>query len=127
MGNRKSVFAVCGALGLALLMVTSSHAWVGQKNLSYLTFNGVVALPGGTLAAGTYIFELADQRVANLVRVSSRDRARVYFLLSTRTSQRPREMSVDRTVVLGESVPGTPPPIKAWYPAGEQVGHEFVY
>jgi hypothetical protein len=36
-------------------------------------------------------------------------------------------MADNRSVLLGESASGIAAPILGWYPAGDVMGHEFVY
>lgn len=127
MFNRKSVAAACGAAMLGLVMAAPSNAFNSSRT-TYLTFSGPVALPGVTLGAGAYIFELADSSVSrDIVRVQSRDRSRVYWMGFTRLTQRPAGLRADRLVTLGETRKGTPPPITAWYPFGESTGNQFIY
>jgi hypothetical protein len=57
----------------------------------------------------------------------SRDLKRMYFMAFTRNIDRPEGLRTDRVIVLGESARGVPPPIHAWFPIGEAVGHEFIY
>jgi hypothetical protein len=93
---------------------------------TYLTFSRSVALPGVTLAAGTYIFELpADD--PSIVRVSSRDRLRVFFTAFTKIVDRPRGVKWDQQVTLGETQHGEAPSIQAWYLSLEESGREFIY
>jgi hypothetical protein len=129
MFNRKSVAAACGAAILGLVMAAPSNALItNPSRTTYLTFSGPVALPGVTLGAGAYIFELADSNVSrDIVRVRSRDRSRVYWMGFTRLTQRPAGLRADRLVTLGEVQRGTPPPITAWYPFGESTGNQFIY
>ena len=62
----------------------------------------------------------------SIVRVSSRDRKKVYLTAFTRDVDRPR--GDDKLIVeLGEAAPGTPPPVAAWFPLGERLGHQFIY
>jgi hypothetical protein len=126
MFNRKVVFTARCVGVLALVVAASAHGW-GDSRKTYLTFSGPVALPGVTLGAGTYIFERAEPTAANLVRVSSRDRAIVFLTVPTRQTERPEGLPYDRTVIFGEALAGTAPPIKAWFPVGERTGHTFVY
>jgi hypothetical protein len=118
------------AVGLALtsvLAATSGTIKASPVNrTTYLTFSRSVALPGVTLAAGTYIFELpADDR--SIVRVSSRDRLRVFFTAFTKIVDRPRGVKADQPVTLGEAPRGEAQPIRAWYLSGEESGREFIY
>jgi hypothetical protein len=125
MFNRTSVLSACGAAILGLVMSASGHAWDARTN--HLTFSGSVALPGVTLARGTYIFELSSPTNLDVVRVLSRDRSRVYLTTLTMPIQRPPDMPADRLVTFGEAKAGEPMPITAWYPEGHSIGHKFAY
>jgi len=127
MSNRKSVFTLtAGAMLLGLVTVAS--AFVGNpQRTTKLTFGAPVALPRVALGAGTYIFELAEPGVPDVVRVMNADHTQVYFMGFTRTVDRPRGLSNDVGVTFGESSRGLAAPIKAWYPTGESIGHEFIY
>ena len=122
----KSTAAAGAALMVAGVLSVSTHAFGNAKETSVLTFNTPIALPSVTLAAGTYIFERADETNPHVVQVLSRDRKQVYLLTHTRDVERPDGMRSDRPVVFGESPNGVAP-IKAWFPAGQSLGHEFVY
>ncbi len=74
--------AAMAALGVALgiVLVSSVGAASEDKRTTYLTFSQPVGLPGVTLPAGTYLFEVADPLVsADIIRVSNRKRTMVYF------------------------------------------------
>ena len=94
----------------------------------YLTFSGPVRLPGVSLEAGTYTFEIANPDTGgDVVRVRSRDGRRSYFQGFTTPVQKPHGMRADAAISLGESVKGSPAPILAWYPSGESTGRQFEY
>jgi hypothetical protein len=118
------------AVGLALTGLLAAtpgtiKAWPNYHT-TYLTFSRSVALPGVTLPAGTYIFELpADDR--SVVRVSSRNRSKIFFAALTFIVDRPRGVKEDQHVTLGEARRGEAPPLRAWYPSSEQTGREFIY
>lgn len=117
-------------LGAVLLAVTAASpvAWVNAERTTYLTFSHAVALPGTELPAGTYIFERVTAYTnANIVRVMSRDRKKVYLMDFTRLINRPAGSHVDSLVTLGEAARGEAPPILRWFPAGSDQGHEFIY
>ena len=77
--------ATVGALFLGLVAVTSTTARGDSTHTNYLTFSRAVALPGVELAAGTYIFENASNAMSNtIVRVSSRDRKKVFVSFTAR-------------------------------------------
>ena len=117
-----------GGVFLGLVAAVSANAWSDGGHTNYLTFSRAVALPGVELAAGTYIFETPTSDMSNsIVRVSSRDRKKVYLTAFTRDVDRPRGDNGKLIVELGEAAPGTPPPVAAWFPLGERVGHQFIY
>ena len=87
-----------------------------------------MALPGVTLAAGTYAFELADPASSsNVVVVRDRNRTRSFYLGLTLMVPRPAGMDNHSTVSLGEAPRGEPTPIVAWYPPDAPHGLQFIY
>ena len=95
---------------------------------TYFTFSGTVEMPGVALAAGTYIFEVANPNGgSDVVRVLSRDRKTTYLMGFTRFVYRPSRGNLDATITLGETAAGAPPKVKAWYPQSETRGREFIY
>ena len=126
-GNLK--VAAIGTLFLGLVGVASTTAWSNvDDHTNYITFSRSVALPGVELAAGTYIFETPTNAMSNsVVRVSSRDRKKVYLTAFTRDVLRPRSDKGQLLVTLGEAGPGQTPPVAVWFPIGESIGHEFIY
>ena len=121
---------ITGTLAIVGLLATASVHGIDTPvaETMYLTVNRQIALPGMALAPGTYIFELADPRErVDIVRVSSRDRSRVYFTGFTMLVARPAGRGVDRPLVFGESHAGAPTPVAAWYPAHGTTGRQFVY
>lgn len=128
MVNRKAVLTACGAcLGLVLAAAVSTGAWVNASRTTYVTFSGPVGLPGVTLGAGTYIFEMANPNRNDIVRVMSRQRDLVLFTGFTETVDRPANLAADHLISLGEAPPGVAPRVTVWYPAGDSLGHSFIY
>ena len=120
--------ATVGALFLGLVGVASTSARGDSDHTNYLTFSRAVALPGVELAAGTYVFETPTSAMSNsIVRVSSRDRKKVFLTAYTVDVQRPRGDDGKLLVQLGEAPAGAAPPIAAWFPIGSSVGHQFIY
>jgi hypothetical protein len=116
-----------GAMAIAALMFSATaFAWVNTPRSAHLTFRSPVTLPGVTLPAGSYIFELVPEHV-DLVRVLSRNRTNVHFLGLTHAVARPNGMSAAQEVTLGEAPRGAPHPIRAWYPKGRIEGRAFIY
>ena len=128
MFSRKLMAAAFGAVILAVSATASIQASFSAERTTYVKFSRSVALPGLELTPGTYIFELAEPSSNhNLVRVMSRDRRKVYATQFTILVQRPASVTDNHGITFREAPAGMAPPIKAWYPSGEQVGHEFIY
>ena len=114
------------ALGLAI-SGASAHAWSDASHMTLLTFSGPVGLPGVTLDAGTYAFDVLNADTGdNVVRVQSKDRRHTYFMGLTNRINRPAGMRADSFITLGEVSRGAVPPIVAWYPGGAD-GRQFLY
>jgi hypothetical protein len=120
---------MCGAAVLAICslgVVPNAHADEWNKK-TYLTFSGPVEIPGVTLAAGTYLFQLADPDASRHV-VMVRDKAgtKVYSMFMTIPDQ--RSQAPDGNVVMfAERAAGAPLAIKSWFYPGDSSGEEFVY
>ena len=125
---RKIVHTLCGVVLLGVLATSSTGAMTAGR-ATYFTFSGAVEMPRGVaLAAGTYIFEVANpDGGSNVVRVLSRDRKKTFIMALTRSVYRPEKGNLDATINLGETAAGAPPKVKAWYPQGETRGHEFIH
>jgi len=116
----------CAAAALALGLSVVAHADEWNK-LTYLTFSGPVTMPGITLPAGTYRFQLMDPESGRrVVRVSDKDGSKNYGVFLSIADQR-MEPSKDPVVIFGEMPKGMPQAIKAWFYPGETYGYEFVY
>ena len=127
MFTRSSLMTAWGAL-LGLVLTAATLSALPRGGREYLTFSGPVRLPGVTLEAGSYIFEVADlASSSDLIRVRNKATYRVAFLGFTLPIDRPAGLRGDQSVVFGEAPRGVPPPILAWYPLGETRGHEFIH
>ena len=124
---RKIVHTLCGVVLLGVLATSATGAMTAHRT-TYFTFSGAVEMPRGvSLAAGTYIFEVANpDGGSNVVRVLSRDRKKTFLMGLTRSVYRPLKGNLDATITLGETAAGAPPKVNAWYPQGETRGHEFI-
>ena len=125
MSKSKLVLVSCVAIVTGLMAARTASGDVSHTN--YLTFSAPFALPGVTLPAGTYTFEMAVPGSYDVVRVMSRDRAHVYLTAFTKRVERPRGLAANRQIVFGEAPARVAPPVKAWFPIGGAIGHEFVY
>jgi len=124
MSKSKLVLVSCVAIVTGLLAARTASGDVSHTN--YLTFSAPFALPGVTLPAGTYTFEAGIPGSYDVVRVMSRDRGQLYFTAFTKRVDRPRGLA-NRQIVFGEAPARVAPPVKAWFPIGGAIGHEFVY
>ena len=128
MFTRKLFHVVCGVVILGVLVTAATGAMPNPKRTTYFTFSKSVDLPGVTLSAGTYVFELADPSASwEVVRVTSRDRHHVYLTAFTKPIQRPANGRLNAAIVFGEVSAANPPRIMAWYPQEERTGRQFVY
>ena len=124
---KRRLFVVLATVG-ALTAAVSAGTIIDQTRLTYMTFSGRVGLPGVTLPAGTYRFELADPNVSlNIVRVRSKAGSTIYFMGFTDKVERPDGLPAGPHISLGEVPRGAAAPILAWYPEGETFGHRFRY
>jgi hypothetical protein len=125
---RRIVHTLCGVVFLGVLATSSIGAFDDGIHSTRFTFSGPVRLPGVTLAAGTYTFEVLNPGTSsNIVVVRSRDRSKVYALKSTNFVYRPSARDLKPTITFGETPAGNPPSVKAWYALNETLGREFIY
>jgi hypothetical protein len=131
MTRRKLLAIVAGA---ALVGFTAPDAIRARETandldrMMFVKFNRPVALPNVALGAGTYVFELADPMgAADVVRVSSQDRRKVYLTAFTRIVERPARVTPGQPISFGEAPAHAPQPITVWWPNGESTGREFIY
>ena len=113
---------------MAIAFATAVGVDADETNrMQYLTFSRPVELPGITLHAGTYIFELPDAIGApDVVRVQSRDRKTVYFTAYTTSISRPASVPSTQLVSVREVAPNQPAPITVWW-SDESRGRQFIY
>ena len=98
----------------------ASHSASGDHQL---TFSGPVALPGVSLAPGTYTFRRPVGNVLQVLNSAGTPYAMMNTVPVTRTS------GLDRyEIVLGSPLAdGSPRRIEAWFPAGESTGQQLMY
>ena len=125
---RKIVHTLCGVVLLGVLATSGTGASFNASRTTHFTFSGAVQLPGVTLPAGTYTFEVVNTHSgSDIVSVTARDRSKVYLMRFTRPVYRPSAGAMKAAITFGETPAGAPPPVKAWYPESETRGREFVY
>jgi hypothetical protein len=134
-GGKKLMRALrltCGALALAALVapVANAQDTAEVRRLTILTFSEPVQLPGKTLPAGKYRFEMADvNNAAHVVRVLSEDGQTVIGTFHTVASTQPQRdlQAQDTLVMFAERPAGQPQAAKEWYYPGRSIGEEFIY
>jgi hypothetical protein len=124
---RKIVHTLCGVVLLGVIATSGASATFDTRHATHFTFSRSVQLPGITLPAGTYVFEIANTGGGSVVLVRSRDRSRLHAFKLTRPIYRPASRNLDAMITFGEAPAGIPPAVKAWYPQSETTGREFLY
>jgi hypothetical protein len=121
-----------GAIVLAAVLAPAVQAQDAAevKRLTILTFSAPVQLPGLTLPAGKYRFEMADiNNAAHVVRVLNEDGSKVLGMFSTIPTTIPtRDLrDTDTLVMWAERPAGQPQAAKEWYYPQRSIGEEFIY
>jgi hypothetical protein len=125
--NKPSTTVILFA-GLVLLsgMATSAMADQWDQKTTF-TFSGPVEIPGQLLAAGTYVFKLADSTSnRNIVQVFSKNEKHLYGTFLAIPDQR-LQPAGKPIITFDETPAGTPDAVRAWFYPGENYGHQFVY
>jgi hypothetical protein len=126
MTNSKSVRIACATAVLALMVGASGYAF-SNIHENRLTFSKPVSLPGVTLPAGSYTFDVASPTALDVVVVRSADGRKTLYMGFTQTVTRPRNMSKDAPIAFGEAPANAARPISTWYEIGNSTGHQFLY
>src|SRR6202021_1370844 len=123
--ERTEDMRIVRAMGVvaAAVLWTSSLATADEANkLTYLTFSKAVQLPGVTLRAGKYRFELADpEESRQVVKVQSEDGKQQFAMLISIPNQMSRPAK-DPVVLFTETSAGEPDAVKAFVYPGESIG-----
>ena len=113
-------------IAFTLFFELAAHADLGDQ-LTTITFNEPVQIPGQVLPAGTYLFKLADSdSERNIVQIFNADRTVLYATLQTIPAQR-REPTDDTTVTFADQGAGRPEALLKWFYPGNLTGNEFLY
>jgi hypothetical protein len=120
------VKAICCAAVLTAFLAPGARADEWNKK-TILTFSGPVQIPGVTLAAGTYVFKLADLTGnRHVVQVFDKDEKKIYGTILAIPDQK-LDPSDKPVVMFAERPAGIPTAVKAWFYPGDTIGNEFVY
>jgi len=120
------------AIAMTAVLAPAVHAQdtAEVRRLTILTFSAPVQLPGMTLPAGKYRFEMADiNNAAHTVRVLNEAGTKVLGTFSTIPTTIPtRDLRDTNTLVMWAERPaGQPQAAKEWYYPQRSIGEEFVY
>src|SRR6266478_7016270 len=127
-----SLKMIGGAIVLAAVIAPAVKAQdtAETRRLTILTFSAPVQLPGITLPAGKYRFEMADlNNAAHTVRVLNESGTKVLGTFSTIPTTIPtRDLRDTNTLVMWAERPaGQPQAAKEWYYPQHSIGEEFDY
>ena len=126
--------AALACVASAVLVLPLSAAAQGPANQdTFFTFSQEVELPGKTLPAGRYFFQLADSPSnRHIVKVMSEDRKQIHatllaipFYSNERPTDEPQVRFME-TPAQASGAAGTNA-IKIWFYPGNSTGHEFIY
>jgi len=113
-------------IAFALFFELAAHADESDLN-TIITFSEPIQIPGQVLAAGTYVFRLADPgSTQNVVQVFNSDRTVLYATLQTIATER-RQPTGATVVTLAKQGPGKPDALLKWFYPGRETGNEFLY
>jgi hypothetical protein len=120
------------AIALAALLAPAAFAQdtAEVRRLTIMTFSEPIQVPGKTLPAGTYRFEMADiNNAPHVVRVLSEDGQTVIGTFHTVPSTLPQRDLADQNTLLmfAERPAGQPQAAREWFYPGRSIGEEFVY
>ena len=95
----------------------------GSPGEHHLTFSGPVALPGVSLAPGTYIFR---KPATNVLQVTNADR-QPYAMLMTRPISRSSPTNRYEVMLGSPLADGSPRRLEAWFAPGESTGQQLMH
>lgn len=129
---RKAALACVASAVMVLPLNAAAQGPVNQD--TFFTFSQAVELPGTTLPAGTYFFQLADSPSnRHIVKVMSQDRKDLHATLlaipyysTDRPSDEPQVRFMETPAQSASGAAGTNA-IKIWFYPGTSTGHEFIY
>lgn len=124
------ITAAALVLAAALAPVVRGQDTAETRRLTILSFSAPVQLPGVTLPAGKYRFEMADiNNAAHTVRVLSEDGQKTLGTFHTIPSSLPQRdlKDQDTLVMFSERPAGMPQAAREWFYPGRSSGEEFVY
>ena len=126
MNINKGYIAIGLIIAFGLFFELAAHADESDQATT-ITFSQPIQVPGQVLAAGMYLFELADRGAEpNVVQIFNSDRTVLYGTFLTIATER-QEPTDDTSVTLAEPESGGTPVLVKWFYPGRDTGNEFVY
>jgi hypothetical protein len=108
------------AVSAAVLCLSLPSQADESNKLTYVTFSKSVQLPGVTLPAGRYRFELADVvESRRVIKIQSEDGKKQLAMLLT--------VPKDPVVLFQETAQGQPEAVRSYNYPGERTGYELIY
>jgi hypothetical protein len=123
--NTKKLLSAVFSVVLACAILPSLARASEQDQLTKVTFDQPVEIPGQVLPAGTYWF-LRDRDNIDVVRVYSPDWKTLYAT-ELSVSAEVLEPVGDTTFTFAERESPRPAALVKWFYPGETIGHEFLY
>src|SRR5687768_1176830 len=121
------LITICCALVVAAVLLVPGMRADEYTKLTYLTFSGPVQGPGVTLAAGPYMFTLADPAGRRrAIQVWDEKGTKMYTMLLPIPDEQ-LEAKADPVVLFSERPSGSPHAVKSWFYPAERIGYEFIY
>lgn len=95
--------------------------------MTVVTFDEPMQIPGQVLQPGTYVFMLGEPtNTRNLVQIWNEDRSEL--IATTQTVPIERQTLPERSIFrVDERTSSAPAELEAWFYPGSSTGHEFVY
>lgn len=131
MNRMQKIFGVVTGASLALAMAAPVTRANKQSELTKMTFEQPVEIPGHVLAPGTYYFTRAYNGSGpdvNLIEIYSAGDRSTDIFLQTESVLRPETERNDQTVLtFAKEAKDAPLTLIDWFYPGETHGHVFVY
>src|SRR5205823_4972109 len=109
-----------------VMLSTPGSAQSPTNQRTIFTFSEAVTIPGHTLPAGKYDFELADTSDRHIIRVFESGGTKLIATVMAIPSYKLDR--ADRPELRFMETPADmPPAIQTWWYAAETTGHEFIY
>ena len=127
--KKAAMLCIVGFLALTSFMARPLLADEWNKKIEF-DFSAPVQIPGQTLPAGKYVFQLAnEQSDRDIVQIFSEDSSGAETLVKTLLAIPAYRLDTPDNPVINfaEQPSGSPEAIQSWFYSGEHTGSEFTY